>query len=550
MRKISSLVLALAGAWVGAAQAQYADAVVAYAPGSGFNPAFTNAAAALGEPSRVNPFGEATDPFNPPYGTNQIVSVGAGGSLTVHLATPATSDPLHPFGLDLLVFGHAGFTITNNDYSGGGLTDGSLFDHNLGGTRVSVSADGLTYYALNPAVAPTVDGWFPTDGAGQFTLPVDPALTGGDFAGQGLAGIRARYAGSGGGAGFALAWAQDSQGHSVALPRASFVRVEVLSGKAEIDAVAVVAARPTFAESFAQDPRADGWRVFGDTNLFQWEATNHDLRVTWDSAQPNSYFYHPLGTVLTRQDDFALDFDLRLDDVIGGAYSNKPSTFSLTLGFQDFAEATSPEFLRGTGTNSPDLVEFGYFPDTGFGATVWPGVWSTNSALNYNGSTDYTTIALPTGIMMHVSLSYAASNQTLVTTITTNGIVFGPIGAVKLSTNFTEFHVDTVAIPSYSDAGQDPQYAGSLLAHGVVANLAVLVPPPPVRDLGLSVTNGLAQARFNARTNWVYTLQRTTDWRTWSDVTAPEAGPTGPWTLADTNAPSARAFYRVRATRP
>lgn len=550
MQKVGFLMLAFASACLTSARAQYADAVIAYAPGSGVNPSFTNATAALGEPSRVNPFGEATDPFDPPYGTNQIVSVGAGGSLTVHLGTPAVSDPFHPFGVDFLIFGHAGFTITNNDYSGGGVTDGSLFGSNPGGTRVSVSQDGVTYYLLNPSLTPAVDGWFPTDGGGDFTLPVNPALTTRDFAGKGLAGIRALYAGSGGGTGFVLAWAQDARGQSVFLPSVSFVRVDVVGGESEIDGFAVVSARPTFREDFAHDPAADGWRVFGDTNLFQWDATNQDLRVTWDSSQPNSYFHRPLGTILTRQDDFTVGFDLFLTDIAAGVNPNKPSTFPLTLGLQNFEEATQADFLRGTGANSPDLVEFAFFPDTGFGPTLWPSVWSTNRSLNYNGATDYTIAALPVGLSMHVTLRYTASNQTLVTTITTNGVPFGPIHDVKLSTNFTDFRVDTFAIESYSDAGQDPQYAGSLLAHGTVDNLQVIVPPPPVQNLGIVLSNGVPQIRFMARTNWLYTLQRTADFRSWVDASPATPGVSGSWMLSDTNAPANRACYRVRAARP
>jgi hypothetical protein len=103
-----------------------------------------------------------------------------------------------------------------------------------------VSADGSIFYALDPALAPTVDGMFPTDGSGDFFQPVNPALKGADFAGMNLAGIRALYAGSGGGAGYDLAWALDGHSQSVSLPWVSFVRVEVLSGVSEIDGFAVV----------------------------------------------------------------------------------------------------------------------------------------------------------------------------------------------------------------------------------------------------------------------------------------------------------------------
>src|SRR6266550_7966677 len=92
----------------------FADAVVSYDPGSGFVPRFTDPVAALGEPSRVNPYGEPTDPFDPPYGTNQIVSIGAGGHLVVGFRTPILSHPHNVYGMDFTIFGNAGFRITND----------------------------------------------------------------------------------------------------------------------------------------------------------------------------------------------------------------------------------------------------------------------------------------------------------------------------------------------------------------------------------------------------------------------------------------------------
>src|SRR5262249_50776205 len=48
------------------------------------------------------------------------------------------------------------------------------------------------------------------------------------------------YNGSGGGTGYDISWAQDGGGQSVFLPSISFIRVDVLSGKSEIDAIAAV----------------------------------------------------------------------------------------------------------------------------------------------------------------------------------------------------------------------------------------------------------------------------------------------------------------------
>ncbi len=226
------------------ASAQYADAVIDYQPGalSGSLTNFTLAPSALGEPSRLTPgpFGGPVDPFNPPYLNSQLVSIGSGGWLTLRLDAPILNDPTHPFGIDFLIFGNTGFVITNGDFSGGGITDGTLFGPNSGLSRVSVSPDSLNWYALDPALAPLVDALYPTDGTGDFATPVNPAISAVDFAGQDLQGIRALYAGSGGGAGFDLAWARDTNGAPVSLTSAQFVRVEMQDGHAEIDGIVAV----------------------------------------------------------------------------------------------------------------------------------------------------------------------------------------------------------------------------------------------------------------------------------------------------------------------
>jgi hypothetical protein len=240
MSKIRSPVLAIASSFIVLSlHAQYADSVVSYTSGSGVNPSFTDPSRALGAPTTFIGYQNA-DPFNPPYRNSELVSVGEGGLLTVQFSAPILNTPGHAYGLDFMIFGNSGFVITNGNYSGGGITDGALFANNTGSTRVWVSADNVNYYALNPALAPVVDGFFPTDADGDFTLPVNPALGQSDFAGKDLAGIRSLYAGSGGGTGYDISWAQDGVGQSVFLPSISFVRVEVLSGKSEVDAFSAV----------------------------------------------------------------------------------------------------------------------------------------------------------------------------------------------------------------------------------------------------------------------------------------------------------------------
>jgi hypothetical protein len=165
-----------------------------------------------------------------------------------------------------------------------------------------------------------------------FRGPVDPTLTQEDFAGLTLAQMRALYHGSAGGAAYDISWARDSRGRRVFLPFVRFVRVDVVSGKSEIDAFlnsrssalgrlaplrqprltkpgfqrcaiwhgCFSGSPPFFPRERRRFPRISRlilrcgkWRQFGDGSLFQWNATNQHLEVTWDSSRTNSLFYRP-----------------------------------------------------------------------------------------------------------------------------------------------------------------------------------------------------------------------------------------------------------------
>jgi hypothetical protein len=236
MKKICSLALAAASLFVSFnLHAQYADTALGYNAGTGVAAGYNDPTRALGAPTVFIGY-QNTDPFNPPYLSSHIAGLGTGGSLTLQFNTPILNNAANPFGLDFIIFGHAGFTEDFNT----GTTDGSLFTGGTSNVRVSVSADGVNFFTLNPALTPKVDGLFPTDASGNSLLPVNPALTGADFAGKDLAGIRALYAGSGGGAGFDLSWAIDGANQPVSLASVDFVRLDGLSGVAYVDAVSVV----------------------------------------------------------------------------------------------------------------------------------------------------------------------------------------------------------------------------------------------------------------------------------------------------------------------
>ena len=309
------------------------------------------------------------------------------------------------------------------------------------------------------------------------------------------------------------------------------------------------AASTTITESFSADPFQHGWRIFGDTNLFAWDPTNQNLRVTWDSSQSNSFFYMPLGTVLSRSDDFTFAFDLRLTDIGPGPDPNKNTSFPICIELLDIDRAAKTNFIRGTGTDSPDLAEMAYFWDSGFGATTWPTFVDTNSSFNYNGASDYALYALTLGDTYRFVISYTASNQIALTTVTNLSNSSGIVLTQLLNSAFADYRLASVSVSSYSDAGQDPAYAGSVLSHGIVDDISVTVPPPPVQNLSGGWTNNVWSTAFTARTNWLYALERSVDLQKWEIISSNNPGVDGQLVLTAPSTNSA-ALYRLRASRP
>jgi hypothetical protein len=520
----------------------YASAVLSYNPGSGYDAGYTNTSTILGQPSTADSYGDAVDPFDSAWQTNQILSIGAGGWVTVAFDRPVVHYP--EGNRDFIIFGNSFFEVPNytNEFDLW-VTDGAVASDS-GQSTVSVSRDGVTFYALNPALAPTVDYLYPTDGSGDFRLPVNPALAPADFAGLTLAEMRLLYNGSAGGASYDIAWAQDTNGNPVCLPDIRYVRVDVATNRVQIAGFAAVAGT-VLAGDFSNNPAGNGWQTFGTTNLFTWNATNDDLQVTWDSSQPNSYFYHPLGTILTSNDDFSLSFDLLLNDA--GTNADGTNALELAIGFLNLAQAESTNFLRGSGYSVSNVVEFDFFPAV-FGEDL-PSLDMTMIDSDGHYFFGYADLPWNFGSFYHITINHAAGTSALTGQVLANGQLYtsfpGPYNEVT-----NDFRLDTAAIISYSDAdsagfGYGPS---SILAHGIVKNFLVTGPPPPVTYLRGSLTNDTWQVQFWSRTNWNYTLEKSSDLQSWSPLAAAAGGTGGPMTLQDTTVPQQSQYYRVSAT--
>jgi hypothetical protein len=222
----------------------FADIVLAYNPGLGAEPGYTNDLTVLGSPERITGeffrFPLVVSPFNPPFGPDEIVSLGAGGHLIVEFITPVQNDPNNPYGIDLIVFGNSGFIDSSGSVTGVFGADGGI---------VHVSADGTDWRTVPNVLAdaplPTLGfldsgpydpepGRVPSD----FTRPVDPLLTAGMFTGLTHSQVVSKYLGAGGGVGIDLS--------SVKLAQIKFVRIinpPDAQENVEVDAFSDVAPR-------------------------------------------------------------------------------------------------------------------------------------------------------------------------------------------------------------------------------------------------------------------------------------------------------------------
>jgi len=223
------------GAATGALGADpWADAVVGYIQGTNPNPAALTPGTSVGSPERFTGegvFPSVVTPFNAAFGSDELVSLGAGGVLTVGFDEAIVDDAANPYGVDLLIFANAFYEDLGDQ--AGGVFGG------LEGATVEVSADGVAWFPAT-RVGPTrpalgyldlTDRYALLPGSvfSDFREPVDPAF---DAVGKSFAQIVAGYGTSGGGTGYDLS--------GTGLGAASFVRVTNPTGRVAIDAFSAV----------------------------------------------------------------------------------------------------------------------------------------------------------------------------------------------------------------------------------------------------------------------------------------------------------------------
>ena len=302
--------------------------------------------------------------------------------------------------------------------------------------------------------------------------------------------------------------------------------------------LAARAAAATITEDFSTPPASNGWKTWGNTNLFVWDSTNQNLAVTWDNSKPNSFFHRSLGTILAKSDAFSLAFDLQLTSI----ESTAPQ---IAIGLFNFSKATNSTFSRPLAT-TPNLFEFDYYVDNGKGE---PSIAATLSDTNVapgaaqNFRFIFDNLPLVVGTTYRVTMSHAAGSTNLTALITANGQTYTTLPALYPGP-LVDFRIDTLSVISYG---------GGFLAspaQGIVDNFLVTLPPSPIQNLTGTFTNATWQVSFNHQTHWLYTLQRTTNLLAWSSIATSNVTSGTVVTLTDQTPPFGQAFYRVQASRP
>ena len=110
--------MSLLSATVACADSPFAASVVSYTPGAGAVAGFTEPSTTLGSPERFTGeglFPQCVTPFQPAYRPNEIVSIGAGGSLVVAFDHDVLDDPRNPTRGNFLSLGTEQFVSVGPD---------------------------------------------------------------------------------------------------------------------------------------------------------------------------------------------------------------------------------------------------------------------------------------------------------------------------------------------------------------------------------------------------------------------------------------------------
>ncbi|HTG43226.1 MAG TPA: hypothetical protein VK633_01720 [Verrucomicrobiae bacterium] len=298
------------------------------------------------------------------------------------------------------------------------------------------------------------------------------------------------------------------------------------------------------------------WTAVGETNLFH--PVSGGMEMTWDSSKPNSYLYLPLGMILTREDDFKLTFIVTVTTLRLGTTPGQPYTFEIGAGLINLTNALAPRFYRGAGIDREhgprNIVEFDYFPASGIIApTVAPTIATAENQILFS---DNHPLEIELDLPYKVEMSFTAPDQTLRTKMWKaetpgNGLSFAEppleLKPLALSSSYSGFAVNALALISYNDQGQNPpQFSGSVTATGLFSAMELQVFNRP-----LLAMNRAAEAMalsFETSPGWRYQLEQSATGELWRPFSTPLEG-TGQSASVPFEPGDRLQIYRIRAER-
>ena len=242
--------------FAGESSNNWASKVIEYIPGDNVFATYTNANTVIGPASQYT-FSEqestnlsSVTVINPPWQSDQIVSIGNGGKLIIQMGNQVNNydEPEHPYGVDLLIYGNTLFAYIDDE----GLSQTNpWYLSSEEPIEIWVSNDLTNWFIATNCFA---DSLMPTQSIdlngnpADYLYPPNPDLLTNDwFNGMwSYTNTVAAYDGSAGGAPVDLSQLKTSDGQATNLQYINYVKIEnpQTADAAEIDAIAAVATLP------------------------------------------------------------------------------------------------------------------------------------------------------------------------------------------------------------------------------------------------------------------------------------------------------------------
>ena len=165
------------------------------------------------------------------------------------------------------------------------------------------------------------------------------------------------------------------------------------------------------------------------------------------------------------------------------------------------------QIIRGP-TARAKRFEFDYFPADDYGDPASVDATLVDAEANF--SFPYDDLTLNSNVTYRILLLHQANAAAISGEIFTNGQLMTslPDFYSDMPTNDSgAFQLDTLSVSSYTDNG-----FGDILAHGTVSKIAVAVAAARSGDS----KSRAGQVQFASDTNWLYTLEQSSDLQNWS----------------------------------